>query len=101
MSAMCDSIGISRSTMSNLKHGRAAILSTKTAQKIADYLGVSVDEVLHGRSDYVSDEEDLYAYLQLLKDNPGLRMLLDHTKNASKEDIEAIVRVLGLGKNEN
>ena len=43
---MCTEIGISKSTMTDLKSGRRTGISLDTAQKIADYFGVSVDRVL-------------------------------------------------------
>lgn len=43
---MCTDIGISKSTVTDLKSGRRAGVSLDTAQKIADYFGVTVDRVL-------------------------------------------------------
>lgn len=43
---MCNDIGISRSILTDLKTGRKKSINTDTAQKIADYFGVSVDRVL-------------------------------------------------------
>lgn len=43
---MCNEIGISRSILTDLKTGRKKSINTDTAQKIADYFGVSVDRVL-------------------------------------------------------
>lgn len=43
---MCVDLGISKSTMTDLKSGRRSGISLETAQKIADYFGVSVDRVL-------------------------------------------------------
>lgn len=43
---MCVDLGISKSTMTDLKSGRRTGISMETAQKIADYFGVSVDRVL-------------------------------------------------------
>ena len=45
-SKMCTDLGLSKSLMTGLKKGRRATISTDTAQKIADYFGVSVDCVL-------------------------------------------------------
>lgn len=43
---MCSDIGLSRSILTDLKTGRKKTISTPTAQKIADYFGVTVDRVL-------------------------------------------------------
>lgn len=43
---MCVDLGLSKSLMTDLKAGRKSGISASTAQKIADYFGVSVDRVL-------------------------------------------------------
>ena len=43
---MCLELGLSKSTMSNMKSGRQVGISTETAQKIATYFGVSVGYLL-------------------------------------------------------
>lgn len=43
---MCVDLGLSKGIMTNLKQGRRKSISTETAQKIADYFGVSVGRVL-------------------------------------------------------
>ena len=49
-SKLCASLGISRSTLTELRKGRAKSLTTDTAEKIADYFAVSLDYLL-GKSD--------------------------------------------------
>lgn len=43
---MCSDTGISRGLITDLKMGRKSNITIFTAQKIADYFGVSVDRVL-------------------------------------------------------
>ena len=43
---MCVDLGLSKSTMTDLKSGRRKGISIETAQKIADYFNVSIDRVL-------------------------------------------------------
>lgn len=43
---MCVDLGLSKSLMTDLKSGRKKGITVDTAQKIADYFGVSVDRVL-------------------------------------------------------
>lgn len=50
-SRMCLDVGLSKSTLSDIKNGRKKGVSTATAQKIAAYLDVSVD--------YLLGEEDI------------------------------------------
>lgn len=46
---MCVDLGLSKSLMTDLKAGRKKGITAETAQKIADYFGVSVDRVLGGK----------------------------------------------------
>lgn len=43
---MCADLGLSKSLLTDLKAGRKKGITADTAQKIADYFGVSVDRVL-------------------------------------------------------
>ena len=45
-SKMCLDLGLSKSTLSDMKHGRTKGISTNTAQKIANYFGVTVGYLL-------------------------------------------------------
>ena len=45
-SRACVDIGLSKSTLSDLKAGRKKSVSTETAQKFADYFGVTVGYLL-------------------------------------------------------
>lgn len=44
-SRMCLDLGLSKSTMSDMKYGRIKGISMPTAQKIAGYFGISVDDL--------------------------------------------------------
>lgn len=48
---MCVDLGLSKSLMTDLKKNRKAGISAKTAQKIADYFGVTVGRVLGSEED--------------------------------------------------
>lgn len=47
-SKMCLDIGKSKSLMSALRTGKTVGISQDSAEKMAEYFGVTVDEVLHG-----------------------------------------------------
>ena len=49
VSAMCLALGMSKSTMSDLKSGRKKTLSSDTIAKIAEFLNVTSDELIFGR----------------------------------------------------
>jgi transcriptional regulator with XRE-family HTH domain len=78
---MCLDLGLSKSTMSDLKNGRIKGVSIPTAQKIAGYFGISVDE-LYGEeakkeqptvTDGLSDE--LVELIGVLKELPKDKIL--------------------------
>lgn len=50
ITTMCKNIGLSRSTMTELKQGRSKTLLSETLTKTATYFGVSVDYLL-GKED--------------------------------------------------
>ena len=112
VSKMCIEIGISKSTMSELKHGRTQTLSAKTLSKIADYFGVSVDYLMTGKNSsnikvvdennniVVLDDEAL-ELIDSLRSNPEMRMLFSVSKKATKEDIIKAVKIIEALKDEN
>jgi len=66
--------------------------------RIADYFGVSTDYLL-GKEEQkekplVNGDEELTEYLELLKTRPEMRMLFQLSKDATKEDVEAAVRII-------
>lgn len=68
------------------------------AVKIAEYLDISVDDILNGPENkklpLVNDDQELTEYLEALKTRPEMRMLFQISKDATKEDVEAAVRII-------
>lgn len=97
-SRMCSDIGISRGLVTDLKMGRKSGVTAVTAQKIASYFNVSVGYLLgeeeQNEKPLVNGDEELTEYLEMLKTRPECRMLFQLSKNASKEDVEAAVRII-------
>lgn len=95
---MCTDLGISKGLLTDLKMGRRTGVSAVTAQKIADYFGVSVGYLLgkdnQKEKPLVNGDQELTDYLEMLKTRPECRMLFQLTKNATKEDVEAAVRII-------
>lgn len=95
---MCKESGVSRASITDLKMGRKQALSSMTLSKIAAYFNVSVDYLIGNDQkekaaiDVVDD--DLQEYLDELRSRPEKRMLFSVTKNATKSQIEAIVKML-------
>lgn len=89
-SKMCLDLGLSKSTMSDLKNGRIKGVSVPTAQKIAGYFGITVDE-LYGEENKkekptVQDgglSEDLNELFDTIKKLPEdkIKMLLQVAKS--------------------
>jgi len=97
-SRMCLDLGLSKSTLSDIKSGRKKGISTSTAQKMAAYLGVSVGYLLGEEAQkekpLINGDEELTEYVQILKTRPEMRMLFQLSKDATKEDVEAAVRII-------
>ena len=55
---LCDELGLSRSLMTDLKMGRKKSVNAETAQKVAEYFGVSVGFLL-GQSDDRGGQTDI------------------------------------------
>jgi len=53
---LCDELGLSRSLMTDLKMGRKKTVNAQTAQKIADFLGVSVAYLLGQSQERASED---------------------------------------------
>ena len=76
---LCSELGLSRSLMTDLKMGRKKGLSAETAQKIGDYLGVSVGQLLGQDAPRdILDEVDVAFY-------GDFKELDDEEKNAVRD----------------
>ena len=82
---MCLDLGLSKSTLSDLKHGRTKTLSTKNAQKFASYLGVSVDYLL-GEETKKSPAEPML--------NEGEKMLLDLFRQIPEDRQQVVIAMI-------
>ena len=94
---MCVELGISKSLMTKLHDDPRKTIQIDTAQKIADYFGVSVDRVLgveKKEKPAVQKDDELDAYLERLRTRPECRMLFKLADNATKEDVEKAVAII-------
>lgn len=86
-SRMCLDLGLSKSTMSDLKNGRIKGISIPTAQKIAGYFGVTVDEL------YDEDKKEKpTAQGDGLTD--GQRKLIEFAQSLSEDQAVLALRLL-------
>ena len=90
-----EEIGLSNSITTKWKK-TGATPSGDTLAKIATYFGVSIDSLLGSdeKKPLVNDDEELTDFLQMLKTRPECRMLFQISKDATKEDVEAAVRII-------
>ena len=70
-SKLCDDLGISRSTLTELRKGRAKTLSLKKTQMIADYFGVNI-EYLTGDQETSQKTSELYDKIAKLCADHGI-----------------------------
>jgi len=110
-SKLCDDLGISRSTLTELRKGRAKSLNTKKATLIANYFEVPLEYLLGETSDTTppetqkapiltkKDERDIAKTLEELKETleneEGLMFNGDPMSDEAKESILAAME-LGL-----
>ena len=87
-------LGISKSAVSMYERGNREP-ELELLQAMADQFGVSVSSLL-GREEppLVNGDAELTAFLEQLRDRPELRMLFSVTKNATKQDVEAAVKII-------
>ena len=86
-SRMCLDLGLSKSTMSDLKYGRIKGVALPTAQKIAGYFGITVDE-LYGEE---TKKEQPTVNDDGLSDN--LKELIKELKQLPEDKIQMLLQV--------
>jgi DNA-binding XRE family transcriptional regulator len=84
---MCLDLGLSKSTMSDMKSGRKSGVSMPTAQKIAGYFGITVDE-LYGKN----EEKPTIPEDSGLTENQ--RLLMDFAKSVPDDKAAMILKVI-------
>lgn len=96
-------VGLKKSAVTRWKAGGNP--TDATTQKIADYFGVPISELTdekekaptqEGERDHAIDhiDDELKEYLDELRSRSEMRMLFSTTKNATKTQIEAIVKMI-------
>lgn len=89
--------GVTKSTFSDWKSGRSNPKGEKL-QKIANFLEVSVDELIGNASSekqyYIDD--DTRGMAQFLLDNPEYKVLFDASRKVKPEDLQKALKAIGL-----
>lgn len=96
---LCSKVGVTRSTLSELKRGRTTSLSLKNLQKIADYFGVSISD-LTGEAPEQKEKPNTLDGIELEKLSPARRALLEALDGMDDENIMKIVRIAQAVKKE-
>lgn len=99
VSAVCRELKINRSSLSELKAGRAKSVSSDKIIKLADYFKVSAKYIQTGEADepapeLVNNDPELTEYIDQLKNRKEMRMLFSLAKDATKADVEKAVKVI-------
>ena len=101
VSQLCKEVGISKSSLTELKAGRTKALSARNTAKIANFFGVSSDELLGNEKKLTEDDKEMKEYLEFLKYRPEGKMLFSVAKGCTKEEIEQAVKIIdALRKND-
>ena len=90
---LASQLGISKSAVSMYERGNREP-ELDLLQAMADFFGVSVSSLLGREEPLVNGDAELTGYLESLRDRPELRMLFSVTKDATKEDVEAAVKII-------
>ena len=93
-------LGFSSGSVTDWKNGKTP--RPTTIQKIADYFGVTVEDLLQEKKppaakaeeDAEVEEDELTELLQELKTRPEMKMLFSLAKGATKEDVELAVQII-------
>lgn len=90
-------MGLSRAAVTGWAQGK--VPRDATLRRIADYFGVSVEELTRDQKEkpveddgLVNGDAELTEYLDELRNRSEMRMLFSVTKDAKKEDIEALAK---------
>ncbi len=88
-------LGYANGYISQLRKG---VFPANRLSEIAKYLSVSPEFLMTGTEDkkkpLVNDDEELTEYLDELRNRSEMRMLFSVTKTATKDQIEAIVKMV-------
>lgn len=87
----CAEMGVSRSLAAKWKATGTEKPSADVLEKMSNYFGMSIDEILNKEKAPAEADAELNEYLTELQNRPEMRMLFHTFAGATKEQIEAIV----------
>lgn len=87
--------GFSKSLVSKWKKAPGTTPNGETLKALSKYFGVPVNEFIYEDApSYIEADQELMEYLDMLRNRPECRILLSTAKGATKDDVEANVRVI-------
>ncbi len=89
---LADLLNVAPSTISMYENGKRTP-NDEALKKIAGFFNVSIDYLLGYSTNKDSDNNagEFEEYLEELRLNPKMRILFDHAKNATKEELSAAI----------
>lgn len=78
-------------TLNNILAGNVKSPQLETMRRIVYTLGYTLDDLDPGR---VENDGELLAYLGALRTRPEMKMLFRVSKNATKKEVEAAVKII-------
>lgn len=97
MKQLGEIVDLAESTISQYETGKREP-DNETLLKISEYFGVTVGYLIGAEEPkeklLINDDQELTEYLEMLKTRPECRMLFQLSKNATKDDVEAAVRII-------
>jgi transcriptional regulator with XRE-family HTH domain len=96
-SRLARELGVHTSTVSNWLDGKE--VKSENLAALCSYFGCTLDYLAGQTAEQkekplINDDEELTEYLDELRSRPEKRMLFSVTKNATKAQIEAIVKMI-------
>lgn len=92
---LADIVGVSAPTVNDWLKAKKYPRIDKV-ERLANYFGILKSDLIEDKTEkpLVNGDEELTEYLEMLKTRPEMRMLFQISKDATKEDVEAAVRVI-------
>ena len=85
-SVVAEEIGLSKSLVTRWKSGSG--ITDSTAQRIADYFGITREELMEEKEETSpSKEDELAEELQMLRDDPDARAVLRSMRSLKPEQV--------------
>jgi transcriptional regulator with XRE-family HTH domain len=95
-SRMCLDLGMSKSTVSDLKSGRKKSFTAETAQKIASYFGVSVGYLIGEEEKDIKKEQPI----EIDELSKRQKYFIERIKKMSDSELDRLEQILALVEKE-